>query len=109
MRDLQIPINDYEELRLSAEKTRELDAYIKVFTRPLLAQVYGDDGAIREFVDIIQLFRQPDVKKARDQLMVLADKLSVDIWHIPGFFAGLRRHISVRLLLPSMPGSSEAR
>lgn len=58
---------------------------MKVFTRPLLAQVYGDDGTIREFADIIQLFRQPDVKKAREQLMVLADKLGVDIWHIPGF------------------------
>ena len=85
LRDLQIPINDYEELRLSADKTRELDAYMKVFTRPLLAQVYGDDGTVREFSDIIQLFRQPDVKKARDQLTLLAEKLGVDIWHIPGF------------------------
>lgn len=85
LRDLQIPIKDYEELQLSAEKKGELDAYMKVFTRPLLAQVYGEDGTIRDFSDIIQLFRQPDVKKAREQLGVLAEKLDVDIWHIPAF------------------------
>ena len=85
LRDLQIPINDYEELRLSADKTRELDAYMKVFTRPLLAQVFGDDGTIREFSDIIQLFRQPAVKKAREQLTVWLRSLVLISGTFPDF------------------------
>tara|TARA_B100000676_G_C17756563_1_gene669366 strand:- start:30 stop:413 length:384 start_codon:yes stop_codon:yes gene_type:complete len=61
LREQEIPVNDYDELRLSAGKQRELDQYMGAFTRPLIVQVYGNDGTVTEFSDIIQLFRQPDV------------------------------------------------
>ena len=48
LRELDIPVNDYDELRLSQHKTRDLDDYMKHFTRPLVMQVYGDDEAINE-------------------------------------------------------------
>ena len=85
LREHEIPVNDYGELRLSGVKQRELDQYMGVFTRPLIAQVYGDDGSVQEFSDIIQLFRQPDITKARTQLNLLAQKLDLQIWDVPQF------------------------
>lgn len=85
LREQEIPVNDYAELRLSGGKQRELDQYMGAFTRPLIVQVYGDDESVQEFSDIIQLFRQPDVTKARTQLNLLARKLDLQIWDIPQF------------------------
>ena len=85
LREQDIPVNDYDELRLSGGKQRELDQYMGAFTRPLIVQVFGDDGSVQEFSDIIQLFRQPDITKARTQLNLLAQKLDLQIWDIPQF------------------------
>ena len=85
LRELDIPVNDYDELRLSQHKTRDLDEYMKHFTRPLVMQVYGDDEAINEFSDVIALFSQPDVLKAREKLNTLAERLGVELGRIPKF------------------------
>lgn len=85
LREQKIPVNDYAELRLSVGKQLELDQYMGAFTRPLIVQVYGDDETVQEFSDIIRLFRQPDVTKARTQLNLLAQKLDLQIWDIPQF------------------------
>ena len=85
LRDMQIPVNDYAELCLSESKTRDLDDYMKQLTRPLIMQIFGADDTITEFADIISLFRQPDVTKAREKLGLLAEKLEVTLWHIPQF------------------------
>lgn len=85
LREQEIPVNDYDELRLSGGKQRELDQYMGAFTRPLIVQVYGDDESVQEFADIIQLFRQPDIAKARAQLNLLAEKLDLKLWDIPQF------------------------
>lgn len=86
LRDAGIKVNDHEALRLSPDKTKELAALMKSFTRPLLMQVYGDEGAkIETFEDVVALFRDPDVQKARHKLTVMAAKLGIDIMAIPRF------------------------
>ena len=85
LREQDIPVNDYDELRLSAGKQCELDQYMEAFTRPVIVQVWGDDGSDQKFSDIILLFRQPDITKARTQLNLLAQNLDLQIWDIPQF------------------------
>ena len=85
LREQEIPVNDFAEFRLSDNKTWELNEYMRSFTRPLLLKVYGTGGASHEFADVIELFRQPDVSLARQQLGALADLLDVDLWQFPTF------------------------
>lgn len=86
LRDAGIKVNDFEALRLSPAKTAELSSYMKNFTRPLLMQVYGDESMqVETFHDVIGLFRDPDVQKARHKLNVMAAKLGIDILTIPRF------------------------
>lgn len=81
-----IPVNNVQALRLSPEKTRELTAYMTTFTRPLILQVFGEeDLSIQSFEHIIQLFQDPDVKKARQKLQTMANKLGIGIVEIPAF------------------------
>jgi hypothetical protein len=86
LRNEGIKIENQEALRLSPAKTKELSDYMKAFTRPLLMQVYGEDGVkIETFEDVVALFRDPDVEKARHRLNVMASKLGIDIFTIPRF------------------------
>ena len=86
LRAANIKISDNEALQLSAEKTQELAAYMKSFTRPLLMQVYGEEGVkIETFEDVVGLFRDPDMQKARHRLNVMASKLGIEIMAIPKF------------------------
>lgn len=81
-----ISVKDNVALKLSDDKNRELADYMAKFTRPLILQVYGDsDVSIHDFDDIVRLFRDPDVKKAREKLKIMAQKLSIDVMEIPQF------------------------
>ncbi|TAL01979.1 MAG: hypothetical protein EPO08_08415 [Rhodospirillaceae bacterium] len=86
LRQAGIQVNNQEALKLSPAKVQELSAFMKNFTRPLLMQVYGDEGVKMEtFDDVIHLFRDPDVQKARHKLTLLASKLGIEITAIPIF------------------------
>ncbi|MCC6915071.1 MAG: hypothetical protein IT566_15330 [Rhodospirillaceae bacterium] len=86
LRDSGICVNDSEALRLSPIKMKELAAYMKNFTRPLLMQIYGEEGMkIETFEDVVALFRDPDIQKARHKLNIMAAKLGIDIERIPKF------------------------
>ncbi len=86
LRDAGIDVNDQEALRLSPAKTKQLAVYMRNFTRPLLAQVYGEEGVrIETFEEVVALFRDPDIQKARHKLSVMAGKLGIDIVTIPKF------------------------
>ncbi len=86
LRAAGIQVNDHKALQLSPEKTKELSAYMTSFTRPLLMQIYGEDGTkIETFDDVIGLFRDPDLQKARHRLTVMASKLGIEIMAIPKF------------------------
>lgn len=86
LRRLGISVRDNVALKLTPEKNLELAEYMTQFTRPLILQVYGDsDVSIHDFDDIVRLFRDPDVKKAKEKLRVMAQKLSIDMMEIPQF------------------------
>ena len=85
LRDLDIPVNDVSDLKLSDAKRRQLEAYMGAFTRPLILKVYGDDGEITALSDIVALFRSHDVSRARERLGVLAKRLGIKLGEIPRF------------------------
>jgi hypothetical protein len=86
LREAGIPIQDIKALQLSEEKTKQLTSYMSAFTRPLIEQIYGaSDVGIESFEDVLNLFRNPDVRKAREQLKVMADKLGIELTDIPRF------------------------
>ncbi|MDA0675991.1 MAG: hypothetical protein O3A88_06495 [Proteobacteria bacterium] len=61
-----IPVNSQRALRLSAAKQRELTEYMAMFTRPLIAEIYGGaDRAVHDFADLVGLFVDPYIKQAR--------------------------------------------
>lgn len=86
LRECGIEVNDQTCLRLSMRKMEELTNYMRTFTRPLIQNIYGaDDFNINSFDDIINLFKNPDRKKALEKLKVMANKLEMSINEIPKF------------------------
>ena len=85
-RDLGIEPSSVSYLRLSPEKRKSLHMYMKIFTLPLIDLVYGETDAVAQNVDnIVDLFRHPDTRVARGNLMRLAGGLGVEIEDIPRF------------------------
>lgn len=59
---------------------------MRVFTSPLLAQVYGDsDADIENFDQLINMFSNPNKDSAIRNLRTLAKKLEIDIMDVPEF------------------------
>ncbi len=86
LRQHGIPVNRHDALRLSPRKQQELIDYMKVFTRPLVAQVYGQsDADVDRFDDLIAMFRDPDVRRARERLRMLASRLQIGLMQLPRF------------------------
>lgn len=85
LRELGIDVNNEASLRISPERYMELVSYMRVFTRPLLGRVYGDNQVVGEFHDILRLFSDPERANARRNLNALAQRLDIDMLSIPGF------------------------
>ena len=86
LRQQGIDVENQQSLKLSAKKTGELTEYMTGFTHALIKEIYGSsDVAIDSFDDIIALFRDPDIKKAKEQLDVMAKKLGIGLGDIPTF------------------------
>jgi len=86
LREHGIPVNEDVSLKLSPEKQAELGGYMRSFTMPLIMQIYGsDDVSIQSFSDVVGLFKDPDVRKARDKLQTMAEKLEIDLMEVPKF------------------------
>ncbi|HEY9080623.1 hypothetical protein [Magnetovibrio sp.] len=86
LREQDIPVNDITALKLSAKKSQELAGYMKDFTFPLIRDIYGStDVQVQEFDDLLNLFRNPDVKMAREKLDMMAKKLDIDLMELPRF------------------------
>ncbi len=86
LREHDIPVNDVHELKLSKEKSQDLAGYMKDFSFPLIREIYGSgDVDIQDFDDLLQLFRNPDVKMARDKLDMMAKRLDIDLMELPRF------------------------
>lgn len=85
-REQGINVADMAALQLSPGKKAELTEYMKVFTQPLIQQIYGGgDVDITSFNDVVGLFKDPDIKKVREKLQIMADTLNVEIQDVPLF------------------------
>lgn len=86
LRDHGIPVNNYNDLKLSDEKNKQLTGNMSRFTMPLIKEIYGDDSkGVTRFEDIVGLFKDPDVKKALARLKTMAEKLQTTVDQIPRF------------------------
>ena len=86
LREHGIKLNDVSALRLSASKVDELSGYMTAFTHPLIAEIFGgEDIVIKDFSDIMALFRDPDIKRARARLKAMSEKLDIQPEDIPRF------------------------
>lgn len=84
LRKQGIPV-DEGELRLSQSKQKELTDHMRRFTRPLVTYIYGDEQAISDYADAIAMVGHPDVRKARQKLRALADRLGIRLDQVPKF------------------------
>jgi hypothetical protein len=86
LRRLDIGFSQYGSLSLSGKKQTELNAFMRTFTRPLIARVYGtEDSNVRDVTGIIKMLAQPNRQAAIKQLQRLADELNVTIMEVPTF------------------------
>ncbi len=86
LRNHGIAVNSVGSLKLSPTKQTELNEYMTSFTRPLITQIYGgEDVSIQTFEDVIRLFRDPDLTKAREKLKIMSQKLEIGLEDVPKF------------------------
>lgn len=86
LRQHGIAVENVDSLKLSKKKSTELSDYMTAFTHPLIGQIFGgEDVSIENFDDIIALFRDPDIRKAREKLKIMAAKLGIGLEEIPKF------------------------
>jgi hypothetical protein len=86
LREHGITVSQIDALKLSEEKSKELAGYMTKFTRPLMMQIYGtEQQQITDFDDLLKLFRDPDIKKAKEQLEIMAKKLNIGLLEVPKF------------------------
>ena len=86
LRENGIAVNNVDALKLSPAKQSELTEYMTSFTRPLIMQIFGgEDVSIQSFEDVIRLFRDPDLTKAREKLKIMSEKLEIGLEDVPKF------------------------
>lgn len=86
LRGMGIDVNNRDALNLSESKVAELSSYMTLFTRPLISEIFGESvGELNSFDDVLSLFRDPDVRKARARLQQMADKLAIELTDVPTF------------------------
>ena len=81
-----IAVNEAVHLKLSDAKNLELTGYMKRFTRPLIAHVYGGEAVgVDRFEQLVRLFRDPDGRQAIMRLKMLAASLDIPVLQVPQF------------------------
>lgn len=87
LRENGIKVNDYSTLQLSRTKAEELSSYMTAFTRPLMRDVFaGGADTIKNFSDLLAVFRNPDIRQVRERLAALAKALETPLEKIPQYF-----------------------
>lgn len=86
LRSHNLKVNEAEHLRLSGKMQEKLTGYMRVFTRPLVQKVFGDDTRdISSASQIIDMFREVDRDEALRRIRAISDALGLEIDQIPGF------------------------
>ncbi len=77
LRGCGIQIADESALRLSPAKMESLNSYMAVFTRPLVAEVFGDMANVGDFTGLVGMMRNCSAETVRDRLGALSVKLGI--------------------------------
>jgi hypothetical protein len=86
LRKLDIDVDNIENLRLSPDQARRLNANMQGFITPLMTSVFGAEvGHARGVKDLVTLIQSTDQAKARENLMMLSKRLGVHYTVIPNF------------------------
>lgn len=86
LRRLNIDVNESHHLRLSDAKVETLSKHMRIFTRPLIAAIYGRiDVVDGDYRDIVGLFIEPEVPRAQRNLINLAKSMNIEVEDIPRF------------------------
>jgi len=85
LRQHKITITDQSALTLSAAKTASLSSYMAHFTRPLVAEIFGEEAKGAGFQDILGMFRGQNAEAVRTRLATMAERLGIPIERIPKF------------------------
>ncbi len=86
LRALNLSIDMKKELQLSEGKRKELTEHMKVFTHPLIQQIYGSaDFVVNDVSDIMKLIASPNREDALKNLRMMSQKLNVPLTEIPRF------------------------
>lgn len=86
LRKLGINVENFDQLKLSKEKSEELTTYMKTFTMPLIKQIYGETSSdIEDVNQLIGMFSSPDKDEALKNLKLMAGKLEISLSDVPKF------------------------
>lgn len=90
LRQNGIEIDNYDDLKLSESKQRELQAYMQPFIEQLVLSLFdpGTDADRKvegQNVDWLSAFQNPDVRETRDRLKNMAGKLDIPLHEVPKF------------------------
>ena len=89
LRKFGIDVDDCARLKLSESKIHALTVYMRAFTKPLIAFVYGAEGCadagVTDFKGILEMFSNPDRKGAMSKLKLLSRGLNIEVSQIPKF------------------------
>ena len=79
LRKLGIKVDDHEHLKLSAAKQVQLQRYMAAFTQRVIIEVFGGDDSVRNYDDVVALFRHPDKSLAIAKLKMMSEKLGIGL------------------------------
>lgn len=86
LRKLGIDVEDFDQLKLSPEKSEELAGYMTTFTLPLIKQIYGETSSdIKDVGELIGMFSSPDKGEALKNLKLMAQQLKIELTDVPKF------------------------
>ena len=86
LRSHNIKVDEAEHLRLSPQMQEKLTEYMRVFTRPLVQRVFGDDTKdVSSASEIFAMFRGVDRDEALKRIRAISDALGLEVEQIPGF------------------------
>ncbi len=90
LRQNGIEIDNYDDLKLSESKQKELRSYMQPFLQQLVLSLFGPgnnpEGLINgQGIDWLSLFQNPDASETRERLKNMAVKLDIPILEVPKF------------------------
>lgn len=86
LRELDIGFDNYDALKLSPEKYRELTQFMKHYTRPIVRRLFAKEGAaLGSYGNLVEYLRNPDRATVLTELEKLAADLETNVAAIPQF------------------------